>query len=145
VLAGTSRYDRLQGERFADIGRRTSTADVFRNATCYPTDVFKNIGVFNSCTYPDQDRLTVTDSTIRLAINIATDLIFALIPIPIVWKLQVNLRTRIGLGAILGLGLLYVPGRYVILIGTDIEQCVRDGDIQDPYAVQLLQRAGLVR
>jgi hypothetical protein len=51
----------------------------------------------------------VTDSTIRLAINIATDLIFALIPIPIVWKLQVNLRTKIGLGAILGLGLLYVP------------------------------------
>ncbi|EUC50581.1 hypothetical protein COCMIDRAFT_81567 [Bipolaris oryzae ATCC 44560] len=56
-------------------------------AKCYDATIFKNVGVFNSC------------------INIATDLIFALIPIPMVWKLQVTIQTRIGLAAILGLGL----------------------------------------
>ncbi|KAH7395060.1 hypothetical protein DE146DRAFT_633419 [Phaeosphaeria sp. MPI-PUGE-AT-0046c] len=56
-------------------------------AKCYAGEIFKNIGVFNS------------------SINIATDLIFALIPIPMVWRLQVNLRTRIGLAIILSLGL----------------------------------------
>jgi hypothetical protein len=58
-----------------------------RTAKCFDTEIFKNIGVFNS------------------SINIATDLLFALIPIPMVWKLQVNLRTRIGLAIILSLGL----------------------------------------
>ncbi|USP76069.1 hypothetical protein yc1106_03343 [Curvularia clavata] len=57
------------------------------NAKCYDATIFKNVGVFNSC------------------INIATDLLFALIPIPMVWKLQVTIQTRIGLAAILGLGL----------------------------------------
>lgn len=56
-------------------------------AKCYDPTIFKNVGVFNS------------------SVNIATDLIFALIPIPMVWKLQVTLRTRIGLGIILSLGL----------------------------------------
>ena len=79
-----------------------------------------------------------------VAINIATDLIFALIPIPIVWKLQVNLRTKIGLGSILGLGLLYVSGPLVTSVGTDNEQCFCDGDIQNSNAVQLLQGARLV-
>ncbi|PSN73976.1 hypothetical protein BS50DRAFT_670466 [Corynespora cassiicola Philippines] len=53
---------------------------------CYDPEIFKNVGVFNS------------------SINIATDLLFALIPIPMIWKLQVNFRTKVGLGVILGLG-----------------------------------------
>jgi hypothetical protein len=57
------------------------------DAKCYDPTIFKNVGVFNS------------------SINIATDLIFALIPIPMVWKLQVTIQTRIGLATILGLGL----------------------------------------
>jgi len=39
-----------------------------------------------------------------LAVNIATDLLFAILPIPMVWKLQVNIRTKIGLIIILSLG-----------------------------------------
>lgn len=42
--------------------------------------------------------------TPRVAINIATDLLFAILPIPMVWKLQVNIRTKIGLVSILSLG-----------------------------------------
>ncbi|EAT83653.2 hypothetical protein SNOG_08485 [Parastagonospora nodorum SN15] len=55
--------------------------------TGYNQNIFRNIGVFNS------------------SINIATDLIFALLPIPMVWRLQLNLRTRIGLAIVLSLGL----------------------------------------
>ncbi|KAL6161683.1 hypothetical protein ACJBU6_00788 [Exserohilum turcicum] len=66
-----------------DFNLRPPTGD----AKCYDPTIFKNVGVFNS------------------SVNIATDLIFALIPIPMVWKLQVTLRTRIGLAAILSLGL----------------------------------------
>ncbi|KAF9694315.1 hypothetical protein EKO04_007413 [Ascochyta lentis] len=57
------------------------------NGKCYDATIFKNVGVFNS------------------SVNIATDLLFALIPIPMVWKLQVNVQTRIGLAVILSLGL----------------------------------------
>lgn len=60
---------------------------MFSDGKCYDATIFKNVGVFNS------------------SINIATDLLFALIPIPMVWKLQVNVQTRIGLAVILSLGL----------------------------------------
>lgn len=56
-------------------------------AKCFSNTTFTNIGIFNS------------------SINIATDVLFALLPVPIVWKLQTNLRTKITLVAILGLGL----------------------------------------
>ncbi|RMZ75160.1 hypothetical protein DV737_g5426, partial [Chaetothyriales sp. CBS 132003] len=56
-------------------------------AKCFSTKVFTAIGIFNS------------------SINIATDVIFALLPIPIVWNLQTNLRTKLTLVFILSLGL----------------------------------------
>jgi hypothetical protein len=56
-------------------------------AKCFTNNTFTNIGVFNS------------------SINIATDVVFALLPVPIVWNLETNLRTRITLVIILSLGL----------------------------------------
>lgn len=41
---------------------------------------------------------------LAIAINIATDLLFATLPIPILWNLQVSVRTRIGLVSVLSLG-----------------------------------------
>ena len=43
---------------------------------------------------------------IYLGTNIATDVLLATLPIPKVWKLQVNVRTKISLIAILSLGFL---------------------------------------
>ena len=54
-----------------------------------------------------QSALTSTDGLI--VVNIVTDVVFALLPIPVVWKLQVNKRTKITLTVILGLGFLYLP------------------------------------
>ncbi|KIW43898.1 uncharacterized protein PV06_04949 [Exophiala oligosperma] len=56
-------------------------------AKCFSNTTFTNIGIFNS------------------SINIATDVLFALLPIPIVWNLQTNMRTKITLIFILSLGL----------------------------------------
>ncbi|KAH8808753.1 phosphatidylserine decarboxylase [Xylogone sp. PMI_703] len=55
-------------------------------AKCFSNNTYTAIGLFNSC------------------VNIVTDVVFALLPVPIVWNLQVNLRTRITLIGILGLG-----------------------------------------
>lgn len=38
------------------------------------------------------------------AVNIATDLLFAILPIPMVWGLQMNVRKKIGLISVLSLG-----------------------------------------
>ncbi len=54
---------------------------------CFSKDTFTNIGIFNS------------------SINIATDVLLALLPIPVVWKLQANMRTKLTLCFVLSLGL----------------------------------------
>lgn len=53
---------------------------------CFTPHTFSSIGLFNSI------------------VNIATDFLFALLPIPIIWHLQINLRTKITLAMILSLG-----------------------------------------
>ncbi|GAB7359887.1 hypothetical protein MBLNU230_g7415t1 [Neophaeotheca triangularis] len=57
-------------------------------ARCFSDDTFSALGLLNS------------------VINIVTDFIFALLPIPIIVKLQTNLRTKVVLGFILSLGLV---------------------------------------
>jgi hypothetical protein len=49
-------------------------------------------------------RRAISQSLTNAAINIATDLLFAILPIPLVWKLQLTTRTKLGLVCILSLG-----------------------------------------
>ncbi|KAF2279120.1 uncharacterized protein EI97DRAFT_371657 [Westerdykella ornata] len=56
------------------------------NAKCMEITTYRNIAVTNS------------------VINIVTDIVLALMPVPLVWRLQVNKRTKISLVLILGLG-----------------------------------------
>ncbi|KAF2494293.1 hypothetical protein BU16DRAFT_512732 [Lophium mytilinum] len=58
----------------------------FGTAKCYSKTIFRDIGLFNS------------------SINIATDILFATLPIPLVWSLKLNTRTKISLILILSLG-----------------------------------------
>jgi hypothetical protein len=57
-------------------------------------------------------RSLVSDSQLgyrhRAAINIFTDVLFASLPIPVILTLQVNVRTKATLIAILSIGYLYV-------------------------------------
>jgi hypothetical protein len=52
--------------------------------------------------------VTENSSNIYAAVNIATDFFFAVLPIPVIWGLNVNLRTKLSLIFILGLGFLSV-------------------------------------
>ncbi|KAK2629560.1 hypothetical protein QTJ16_000380 [Diplocarpon rosae] len=56
------------------------------DAKCFSTSTFTYIGMSNS------------------VVNILTDVLFASLPIPIVWNLQVNVRTKISLIVIMSLG-----------------------------------------
>lgn len=56
------------------------------NAKCYSMIVFRNLGLMNS------------------SFNIVTDVLFATLPIPLIWQLQLNLRTKISLILVLSLG-----------------------------------------
>ncbi|KAH7406684.1 hypothetical protein DE146DRAFT_399776 [Phaeosphaeria sp. MPI-PUGE-AT-0046c] len=56
------------------------------SAKCYSTSVFRDLGLMNSI------------------FNIGTDVLFACLPIPLIWRLQLNSRTKISLIAILSLG-----------------------------------------
>lgn len=55
---------------------------------CYSISIFRSIGLFNG------------------SINIFTDFVFASLPIPIILPLQINMRTKVSLIAILSLGYL---------------------------------------
>ncbi|OBT80418.1 hypothetical protein VF21_00862 [Pseudogymnoascus sp. 05NY08] len=87
------------------------------NAKCYSTPVFSAIGLFNG------------------AVNIATDVAFALLPIPIIWKLSVNIRTKITLIFILSLGFMACVAAIVreVLLSTFFEQT--DGNFHNAYAL----------
>ena len=51
-----------------------------------------------------------TLSYVNVSLNIVTDILFSIvIPIPLLWSLQMNKRQKSSLMCILGLGVLYVP------------------------------------
>ncbi|KAF4620180.1 hypothetical protein G7Y89_g14640 [Cudoniella acicularis] len=56
------------------------------DSKCYNLTVFRSIGLFNG------------------AINIFTDFLFASLPIPVILSLKINMRTKLSLICILGLG-----------------------------------------
>ncbi|KAF4556628.1 Hypothetical protein D9617_1g085060 [Elsinoe fawcettii] len=59
-------------------------------AKCFSTKTFSALGIANS------------------VVTICTDVLLALLPVPIVWKLQTNLRTKVALIGVLALGLVAV-------------------------------------
>jgi len=58
------------------------------NTRCFPYETYTFIGLWNS------------------VVNILTDIIFAVLPIPVILKLKVNLRTKITLIVVLSLGFI---------------------------------------
>ncbi|KAF2621923.1 hypothetical protein BU25DRAFT_296680, partial [Macroventuria anomochaeta] len=57
------------------------------NAKCYSLEVFTKIGLFNG------------------VIHIATDILLAILPTPLIWSLQMDTRARVSLIAILSVGI----------------------------------------
>ena len=46
----------------------------------------------------------------------ATDLLFALLPIPMLWNVQLNKKTKAAIAGILSLGILYVSNSIFLII-----------------------------
>lgn len=76
------------------------------NARCYSNSVYRSISLFNGCMFSSIEILTQILTSV--AINIFTDVLFASLPLPVVSTLQVNVRTKATLIAILSIGYLYV-------------------------------------
>lgn len=63
---------------------------LLKTARCWPQAVFKIFPLFNT------------------GCNIFTDVCFAALPIPIIWRLQMKVRTRLYLVGVFGLGFIAV-------------------------------------
>lgn len=75
------------------------------NAKCFSGKTFSRIGLMNAGSWTGFSLLQLphTNST-PTVVNITTDFILAIVPIPLIWKLQLNIQARISLVAILSLG-----------------------------------------
>ncbi|CAI6334434.1 unnamed protein product [Periconia digitata] len=82
ACAGTLIFQCLPVQAAWDFSLRPPTG----TAKCYNQIIFRNLGLMNS------------------AFNIVTDVLFATLPVPLIWKLQLNTRTKISLIGILSLG-----------------------------------------
>lgn len=76
------------------------------NARCYSNSVYRSISLFNGCMFSRIEILTQILTSV--AIHIFTDVLFASLPLPVILTLQINVRTKATLMAILSIGYLYV-------------------------------------
>ena len=53
-------------------------------------------------------------------ISIISDVMLAIFPIVLLWKVQIALRIKVGLCALMGLGLMYADGYPLSLISADL-------------------------
>lgn len=96
------------------------------NAKCFSSQTFTSIGLLNTGQQlPSQQSPLLIPS----ALNAATDFLLALLPVPLVWRLHLNLRAKLSLILVLTLGVfaglagivksekqklaLYTPDQYV--------------------------------
>lgn len=73
------------------------------NAKCYSRVTFKNIGLFNGGMITAAKLINICCTNLTV-IHIITDVLLALLPIPLIWGLQMNTRARISLIAVLSVG-----------------------------------------
>jgi hypothetical protein len=77
---------------------------------CRPLNFFwtRFTGVSGSCSDPN---ITVIATYVNSAISCIGDWTFAIVPVFIIWNLQMNQRTKVSVGVILAMGALYVLHR----------------------------------
>lgn len=73
------------------------------DAQCFSNETFKHIGLFNGGKNRPRHTNPIFDANITVT-NILTDFMLALVPVPLIWTLQMPLRARVSLVFILSLG-----------------------------------------
>jgi len=78
------------------------------NPKCYNKELYRDFGLFNAGEFsiPAMNEIQGLLLMIQTACNITTDILFATLPIPLIWSLQLQRRMRIYLIAILSGGYL---------------------------------------
>jgi len=75
---------------------------------CYPDSIFAKLAFSNTCAlylfFFLVSFFSVRDANLLPAINILTDILCATLPVPVIWKLRMRLRTRVYLVAIFSMG-----------------------------------------
>jgi len=73
---------------------------------CTPSTFYWDKSIDGYC-IPEHDLIPL--AYINAALTASTDFVFALLPIRIIWNMQMDKGTKISVGIVLGLGLLFVP------------------------------------
>jgi hypothetical protein len=73
----------------------------------FPTTLLPQLACTTAVSRPPLGKAAVSSADKLAVINIVTDTILALLPVPLVWNLQLNMRTKATLTMVLGLGFLY--------------------------------------
>jgi hypothetical protein len=76
------------------------------HAKCFSNNTYTAIGLYNSGESAPGKAAGGSANSLTV-VNIVTDIILAVLPVPLVWNLQLNKRTKTTLTVILGLGFLY--------------------------------------
>lgn len=72
--------------------------------TCFSPQTFTSIGLMNTGNYHSPHTPVFIIANTHPAVTIATDFLFAIVPIPLIWQLQLNMRSKMALICILALG-----------------------------------------
>lgn len=75
---------------------------------CSPVSFFwgQYEGMAGSCIGP---AIIPNASIVHSVVNFIADWVFCLLPIALIWNLQMNMRTKVSVATLLSLGLLFVP------------------------------------
>ena len=76
-------------------------------AKCLPPHILESYAIFQSGTFNFASNLNIFADTFS-AYDVLADFVLALFPVVIIWDLNVNPRTKVGLATLMGLGVLCV-------------------------------------
>jgi hypothetical protein len=73
----------------------------------FPTTLLPQLVCTTAVSLPLLGKAAVSSTDKLTVVNIVTDTTLALLPVPLVWNLQLDMRTKATVTMILGLGFLY--------------------------------------
>jgi hypothetical protein len=73
----------------------------------FPPTLLPQLACTTAVSCPPLGKAAVSSADKFTVVNIITDTTLAVLPVPLVWNLQLNMRTKATLTMVLGLGFLY--------------------------------------
>ena len=111
----------------------------------FPPTLLPQLACTTAVSCPLLGKAAVSSADKFTVVNIVTDTTLALLPVPLVWNLQLDMRTKATVTMILGLGFLYactLTGVVLLsrMLTSPVSQCLCCLNIQDCPANHVLCR-----